>query len=534
MNTTTEYTENQMGIINPINGGCSAGSERNPGTTSQTKDKPVPFWRNLTASLKKSLTRAICSTGTCLGKLLPDQKDSFEKALEDFKAAEKEGATWKTLEVGKRFRQDDKNRMISEDTLVVGVDIACNKFNWRAFDKQGIELTSRAAENPMTREGIDSCLCSLRELAILNDKKHIVAGIEPTSHYWFNLYTELIAQGVTVVMVNGYAVNRIKEVDDNLQVKSDDKDPKVIAKLVRDGAYSVPYLPEGIYADLRGWFQLRERAVEVHTRLMNQLHRWAAIYFPEIENVGLDSSMVQEVLGKGYVPQDIVGLGKEGVLTILKEAKYRGCRDAKAKAIYEAAMNSIGYREGLDCARQEVRDLISDLQVQEARIAEYQGKMVDICRQIYPNFTKVEAIRGVSAESLSCLLADLGDMSRFDSCAEIVKISGLAPYISESGKYKGIPKVSKRGRKRMRHYLYLISTKIAMFDAGFNDYFVYLTAREKNPLKYKQAMMNLSTKFIRVLRHILMTGEAYDPEKLISESKKLGAPKARTASGSQA
>ena len=78
--------------------------------------------------------------------------------------------------------------MISEDTLVVGVDIACNKFNWRAFDKQGIELTSRAAENPMTREGMDSCLCSLRELAILNDKKHIVAGIEPTSHYWFNLY----------------------------------------------------------------------------------------------------------------------------------------------------------------------------------------------------------------------------------------------------------------------------------------------------------------------------------------------------------
>ena len=534
MNTTTTYTEKQMETVNPINGGCSAGNEGNPGTTSKATDKPNPFWRNLTSNVKKNLVRAICSAGTCMAKLLPDQKDSFEKALKDFKSTEKEGATWKTLEVGKRFTQNDKIAMISADTLVVGVDIACNKFNWRAFNNQGIELTTRAVENPMSREGIDSCICSLRELAVLNDMKHIVAGIEPTSHYWFNLYRELIAQGVTVVMVNGFAVNRIKEVDDNLQVKSDDKDPKVIARLVREGAYSVPYLPEGVYADLRGWFTLRERAVEVHTRLMNQLHRWTAIYFPELENVGLDGAMVQEILGKGYLPRDIVALGVDGVVDILKECKFRGRRDAKAKAIYDAAVDSIGHCEGLEAARCEVIDLVADLKVQEARIAEYQKKMVDTCMQIYPNFANVVAIKGVSAESLSCLLADLGDMKRFDSCSEIVKISGLAPYISESGKYKGIPKVSKRGRKRIRHYLYLIATKLSLFDPGFKDYYAYLVSREKNPLKYKQAMMNLSTKFIRVLRHILMTGDVYDPSKLISESKKLGAPKVKAASGSQA
>lgn len=534
MNTTTKNSERQMEIINPINGACAAGTEGNPGSASKTKDKPVPFWRKLEASVKKSLVRAICSTGTCMGKLRSDQRDSFEKALEYMKSTEKEGETWKTLEVGRRFTHNDKVAKISADTLVVGIDIACNKFNWRAFTNQGIELTSRAVENPLSREGFDSCVCSLRELAVLNDKKHIVAGIEPTAHYWLNLYPNLIAQGVTVLMVNGFAVNRLKEVDDNLPVKSDDKDPRVIARLVWEGAYSVPYLPEGVYADLRGWFQLRERAVEAHTKALNQLHRWTAIYFPELESVGIKGEMVQAVLGKGYVPQDIVKLGEAGILAILKEAKFRGCREAKAKAIYAAAENSIGRREGLAAARREVQDLVGDLNREEARINEYQKMMVDICRQIYPNFDKAEEIKGVSAETLSCLLADLGDLSRFDSCSEIVKLSGLAPYVSESGKYKGIPKVSKRGRKRLRHYLYLIATKISMFDPGFRDYYAYLISREKNPLKYKQAMMNLSTKFIRVLRRILMTGESYDPSKLIAESKKLGAPKAKAASGSQA
>lgn len=36
------------------------------------------------------------------------------------------------------------------------------------------------------------------------------------------------------------------------------KDPKTIVKLVVDGRYSIPYISESIYADIRDWAYSRD------------------------------------------------------------------------------------------------------------------------------------------------------------------------------------------------------------------------------------------------------------------------------------
>ena len=54
-----------------------------------------------------------------------------------------------------------------------------------------------------------------------------------------------------LAFVNPYHVKQSKEMDDNSPRKTDDKDPKTNAKLVTEGRYSFPYIPEGIYAELR-------------------------------------------------------------------------------------------------------------------------------------------------------------------------------------------------------------------------------------------------------------------------------------------
>lgn len=60
------------------------------------------------------------------------------------------------------------------------------------------------------------------------------------------------------IMVNPFSVKKIKELDDNSPKKTDSKDPKTIAKLVVDGRYSIPYMPEGIYAEIRDLVYSRE------------------------------------------------------------------------------------------------------------------------------------------------------------------------------------------------------------------------------------------------------------------------------------
>ena len=82
-------------------------------------------------------------------------------------------------------------------------------------------------------------------------------------------------------MVNPYAVKQTKELDDNNQSKTDFKDPKVIAKLVIDGRYSIPYMPEGVYADLRVVSADRMRIRNEIGQIKNRFARWFSIYFPE-------------------------------------------------------------------------------------------------------------------------------------------------------------------------------------------------------------------------------------------------------------
>lgn len=106
-------------------------------------------------------------------------------------------------------------------------------------------------------------------------------GCEPTGYYCFNLAHYLNERHIKLALVNPYHVKQIKELDDNSPKKTDLKEPKTIAKLVMGGRYSYPYLPEGIYADLREAVSSRDRIVKELNAAMNWIKRWLKIYFPE-------------------------------------------------------------------------------------------------------------------------------------------------------------------------------------------------------------------------------------------------------------
>ncbi len=92
-------------------------------------------------------------------------------------------------------------------------------------------------------------------------------------------------QGIDLVFVNPYHVKQTKELDDNNQKKTDRKDPKTIAKLVLDGRYSYPYVPEGVYAELRTMVGSRFRISKELNAAKNRIQRWLKIYFPEHRKV---------------------------------------------------------------------------------------------------------------------------------------------------------------------------------------------------------------------------------------------------------
>ena len=182
------------------------------------------------------------------------------------------------------YTQNEKIMSITERTLVIGIDIAKKVQYVRAFDYRGIELGKvRSFEN--TSEGFSIFEDWMKLLASQKQKYSIVVGLEPTGYYWFNLGHFLKNSGVKLVLVNPFHVKRSKELDDNSQTKNDIKDPKTIAKLVIDGRYSEPYIPEGVYSDLRIAMDIREGLGKNLNKIKNKVTQWLDKYFPEFNNV---------------------------------------------------------------------------------------------------------------------------------------------------------------------------------------------------------------------------------------------------------
>lgn len=345
-------------------------------------------------------------------------------------------------------------------------------------------------------------------------RKRFIVGCEPTGHYWFTLARYLKAQQINMVLVNPYHVKQIKELDDNSPRKTDQKDPKTIAKLVVDGRYSYPYLPEGIYADLREAVSSRERIVKELNAVTNRIKRWLKIYFPAYLAVykSFASESGLTVLKTAPLPQDVVKLGAEGVNHLWREKKLRAVGMKRAQTLVEAAQNSIGLDGGV-CARMEMQLLLEDYRAKEIQLEKVTAVLETEVWKV-PHAEKLLSIKGVGLVTVAGFLSEVGDIRRFNSPKQIQKLAGLELKENSSGKHRGRTSISKRGRKRLRKILFQVMLPMIQNNAEFHEVYEYFTTRQKNPLKGKQAIIAAGCKLIRVFYAILKHGVAYDPQKL--------------------
>ena len=412
------------------------------------------------------------------------------------------------------YTQNSKIAQVTERTLVVGVDIGSETNYARAFNWRGQEVSKKVLRFSNSQEGFQSFLEYLRRNQVIAAAEQIIVGCEPTGHYWFTLARYLKAQQINMVLVNPYHVKQIKELDDNSPKKTDQKDPKTIAKLVVDGRYSYPYLPEGIYADLREAVSSRERIVKELNAVTNRIKRWLKIYFPEYLAVykSFASESGLTVLETAPLPQDVVKLGAEGVNRLWREKKLRAVGMKRAQTLVEAAQNSIGLDGGVG-ARMEMQLLLEDYRAKEVQLEKVTAVLETETLKV-PHAEKLLAIQGVGLVTVAGFLSEVGDIRRFNSPKQIQKLAGLELKENSSGKHRGRTSISKRGRKRLRKILFQVMLPMIQNNAEFREVYEHFTTRQNNPLKGKQAIIAAGCKLIRVFYAILKHGAEYDPQKL--------------------
>ena len=413
--------------------------------------------------------------------------------------------------------QNEKIRQVTDTTLVIGIDIASETHWARAFDWRGLEL-GKIISFENSAEGFQQFTRWASELAANEHKDSVIVGAEPTGHYWFTLAVYLRNNGVKLVLVNPYHVKRSKEFDDNHLSKSDRKDPKTIAKLVLEGRYIEPYLPEGLYAELRIAMNCRWRILSELTAAKNQIQRWLRIYFPEhgaiFGNFAGAGSLA--LLKAAPMPGDLANLGPDGINNIWRQMKLRAVGKKRAQRAYEAAKGSVGCTEGNAAARMELNLLLEDYDTKLRQYDEIMATVTALCERL-PEVAELLKIKGVGLVTVAGVLAEAGDLRRFDSPRQLQKLAGLAITENSSGKHHGQTGISKRGRAKLRAVLFRAAISLAKSNAEFRSLHCYYTTRADNPLKKKQSIIAMSCKLIRVFYAIATKGCAYDPIKMLAD-----------------
>lgn len=417
------------------------------------------------------------------------------------------------------YTQNEKIEQVTDTTLVVGIDIGSQTHYARAFDNRGRELTKKVFSFTNDIEGFNSFYHWAEKLQKENNKTAILIGCEPTGHYWFAFSKYVSDHQMTLVMVNPFSVKKIKELDDNSPKKTDSKDPKTIAKLVVDGRYSIPYMPEGIYAEIRDLVYSRDRIIKQHNISANRIQRWLSIHFPEYLGIytRFDAASGLAVLEKAPLPKEIIALGVSGIRELWHEKRLRGrgVTEDRAKILVEAAHNSVGIDGGYG-TKSELFMLLEEHRLWTSQL-ETVNKVLEETILKVEYVDKLLAIKGIGVVTIAGFLAEVGDIRRFKSPKQIQKYAGLELVENSSGKHKGRSRISKRGRRKLRKILYQVMIPLLARNKEFREIYDYYVSRVKNPLKRRQAMIAVSCKLIRVFYAVLTKGLDYDRFKMMSD-----------------
>lgn len=409
--------------------------------------------------------------------------------------------------------QNEKILQIQNHTLVVGIDVGKEWHYARTFDSRGIELAKllRFSNTAQGYEALDEWMWKIMEQ---KGKTEAIVGFEPTGHYWFTLGDHLQSKGHRLGIVNPFHVKCTRELDDNSPTKSDRKDPKTIAMLVKDGRFRDVYIPADLYSELREAVSERERLQEQLIALSNQIHRWLDIRFPEFITVFKDwgGKTAQATLKHFPTPARVVAAGAQGLLAIWQEHLKRSSLK-RAERLVQAAAQSIGRTAGSEAAEAVLMNLLAQYDMIAGQRQMIEQLMQELLVRV-PNAGKLLEIKGVGMVTAAVIMSEIGDIGRFQDPRQILKMAGLSLRENSSGKHRGKTTISKRGRRRLREGLFRVMIPMLASNAEFRAMHQKNLTRRVNPLNKMQSVIALCGKLVRVIYAMLTKGHSYDAEKM--------------------
>ncbi len=347
----------------------------------------------------------------------------------------------------------------------------------------------------------------------------VLIGLEATSVYGDNLVYFLSEDDTLarfnrkIHVLNPRQVSKFKEAYNDLP-KNDFIDSFVIADCLRFGRINKEvYIGDYRYKALQNLTRARYFTV---SNLIKEKQRFMNILFKKYstmtqEKVFSDtfSSTALAVYDEFESAEALAVMDlHELTAFIMEKGKNRFPNpDAVAKAIQKAARSSYRLPKTVnDSVNQVLSISITSIKALEAQIKEF-DKAIAAQMELLPNV--LISIPGIGPVFSAGIMAEIGDINRFQSQAQLAKYAGLAWKQHQSGDFEAqTTRLINSGNRFLKFYLCEAALSLVRCDKEYRDFY-HLKYKEVNRYQHKRALALTARKFVRLVFRLLKDNRLY-------------------------
>lgn len=357
-----------------------------------------------------------------------------------------------------------------------------------------------------------------------NQIDQVIIGMEATSIYsfhpamFFQEDIDLKAFNTQSVVVDPKKTKRFHDVF--AEDKNDQIDAYYIADYLRVGHYSIGIVRQENYIALQRLTRSRYEIVQSLVRakqhfIENLYYKLNKLVISDELNTSIFGSTMMQLLTEDLTTDDLLNISINDLTDYLAEHGRGRFADpeALAKTIQKAVWSS--YR--LDKVVANSVDAV--LSVYAAEIKTFQKMIKDLDKSI-EKVVKVtddeqilRSIPGIGPVYAAGILAEIGQIDRFDNEAKLAKYAGLSWREKQSGSYTSDNTPLKRtGNTYLRYYLVEAANLVRTHDPVFGEYYQRKYKKVKHTPS-KRALVLTARKLIRVIYFLLKNHQIYQEKR---------------------
>ena len=393
--------------------------------------------------------------------------------------------------------------------ILVGIDIGKNQHTFSMVDKETGEILSNPSDFNNNQEGF---LLLIKKMSNYT-KSELLIGMEDTGHYHFALLKYLLDSQYTVALINPTTTDLTRKLQGGI-TKNDPLDSLTICDVIGSNQRKKPYRITKINRfDLYEQKQLTRHHHNLKEELniyKCRLQKCIDIVFPEFNSLFRSKyGIVYMNILKTFSSADAVANADIRSIRKCFEFKGQGKRiSLSAEQLKRIAKSSIGIPSAAE--EIQIRHLVSQIELLEEQLSEIDKKIEEFSLQ---NNSPILSIPGISHFSGTSILAELGDICNYSKASQIIKFAGVAPYHYESSQFTAQhTAITKKGSRYLRKTLYQIILPVIIHNEVFYAYYNKKLAEGKG---HRCAQGHCIRKLLRIIYHLLSTGQDFNPELLV-------------------